>query len=45
MILLAVGGYFGVKNYINKDLENQKQELQETIKKYGYVEKENVTIF
>ena len=44
VILLAVGGYFGVKNYLNKDLENQKQELQETIKKYGYVEKENVTI-
>lgn len=42
VILLAVGSYLGVKNYLNKDLKNKKQDLQETIEKYGYVEKENV---
>ncbi len=43
VIILAVGGCLGVKIYLDKDLESQKQKLQETIEKYGYVEKENVT--
>lgn len=44
VILLAVVCYFGVKIYLNKDLENKKQDLQDTINKYGYVEKEDVSV-
>ena len=44
VILLAVVCYFGVKVYLDKDLENKKQDLQDTINKYGYVEKENVSV-
>lgn len=44
VILLAVLCYFGVKIYLDKDLENKKQDLQDTINKYGYVEKENVSV-
>ena len=44
VILLAVGGCIAVKIYLNKDLEKQKQNLQETVEKYGYVEKENVAV-
>lgn len=44
VILLAVVCYFGVKVYLDKDLENKKQNLQDTINKYGYVEKENVSV-
>lgn len=43
IIILCVGGYFGVKYFLDKDLENQKQELQNTINKYGTVEKETVS--
>ena len=42
VILASVGAYLGVKCYLDRDLENQKKELQDTIEKYGYVEKENV---
>jgi len=42
VIIIAVGGYFGVKYFLDKDLEKAKQELQETIEKYGYVEKESI---
>ena len=43
VIVLCIGGYFGVKYFLDKDLENQKQELQDTINKYGAVEKESVS--
>lgn len=43
IIILCIGGYFGFKYFLDKDLENQKQELQETINKYGTVEKETVS--
>lgn len=43
IIILCVGVYFGVRFFLDKDLENQKQELQETINKYGTVEKESVS--
>lgn len=39
---LAIISYFGISYYLDKDLEKAKNELQETIEKYGYVEKENV---
>lgn len=43
VLILCVGIVFGVKYFLDKDLENQKQELQETINKYGTVEKANVS--
>ncbi len=45
MIILAIVISLGVKLYLNKDLENQRQKLQETQeKKYGWVEKETVDV-
>lgn len=41
-VALAIISYFGISYYLDKDLEKAKNELQETIEKYGYVEKENV---
>lgn len=35
MIILAIVISLGVKLYFNKDLENQRQKLQETQEKYG----------
>ena len=43
IIILCVGIYFGVRFFLDKDLENQKQELQETIDKYGTVEQETIS--
>lgn len=34
--------YFRVKYFLKTDLEDQKNKLEETIKKYGTVEKENI---
>lgn len=42
VVVLAIISYFGINYYLKKDLENAKNELQQTIEKYGYVEKENV---
>ena len=42
MIILAIVISLGVKLYLNKDLENQRQKLQETQEKYGWDEKETV---
>ena len=39
MIILAIVISLGVKLYLNKDLENQRQKLQETQEKYGWVER------
>lgn len=44
MIILAIVISLGVKLYLNKDLENQRQKLQETQEKYGWVEKETVNV-
>lgn len=44
MIILAIVIPLGVKLYLNKDLENQKQKLQDTQEKYGWVEKETVDV-
>lgn len=44
MIILAIVIFLGVKLYLNKDLENQRQKLQETQEKYGWVEKETVDV-
>ena len=44
VIVLSIGGYFGVKYYLDKDLEKAEQELQKTIEKYGIVERESVKI-
>lgn len=42
VVVLAIISYFGINYYLKKDLEKAKNELQQTIEKYGYVEKENV---
>lgn len=44
MIILAIVISLGIKLYLNKDLENQRQKLQETQEKYGWVEKETVDV-
>ena len=44
MIILAIVISLGVKLYLNKDLENQRQKLQGTQEKYGWVEKETVDV-
>ena len=44
MIILAIVISLGVKLYLNKDLENQRQKLQETQERYGWVEKETVDV-
>ena len=44
MIILAIVISLGVKLYLNQDLENQRQKLQETQEKYGWVEKETVDV-
>ena len=44
MIILAIVISLGVKLYLNKDLEKQRQKLQETQEKYGWVEKETVDV-
>lgn len=43
-IVLSIGIYFSVNYLLNADLKKQEQELEDTIKKYGYVEKESVSI-
>lgn len=42
IVVFTILGYFGIKYYLDRDLEKTKNGLKETIKKYGYVEKENV---
>lgn len=44
VVLVLGGGYLGLKFYLNKDLEKQKESLNNTILKYGSVEKETVEI-
>lgn len=41
-IAICLGVTFGVKCFLNKDIENQKDKPEETINKYGTVEKENI---
>lgn len=42
LIILSVGIYFGVNYFLNKDLEEQKQQLNDMVAEYGLIEKENV---
>lgn len=44
LILLSIGIFVGVKIYLDKDLDKQKEELNKTFEKYGTVEKENVEL-
>ena len=44
LILLSIGIFVGVKIYLDKDLDKQKEELNNTIEKYGTVEKETVEL-
>lgn len=44
IIVLSIGGYLGVKYCLDKDLEKAEQELQNTIEKYGVLERESVKI-
>ncbi len=43
LVVIAVAAFIGIKIYTDKDLEKQKQELENTIEKYGYLEQENVS--
>lgn len=40
--ILAVGIYFGVSYYLDKDIERQEQELQESVETLGTINEENV---
>ncbi len=42
LIILSVGIYFGVNYFLNKDLKEQQQKLDDMIAEYGTIEKENV---
>ena len=44
IIFVAIFTSVGVKYYLDKDIDNQKKELEKTILKYGYVEKESVSV-
>lgn len=44
LILLSIGIFVGVKTYLDKDLDKQKEELNKTFEKYGTVEKETVEV-
>ena len=40
--VLSILGYFGIKYYLDKDLEKQRQQLEDQKEKIGSVEKETV---
>lgn len=42
VVLLVVIGAISLKFVLNKDLEKQKEDLNETVEKYGSVEKETI---
>ena len=42
IILVSIVGYFVVTYFLDKDIERQEQELQNTIEKYGFVNQESV---
>lgn len=44
IIFAAILTNIGLKYYLDKDIDNQKKELEKTILKYGYVEKENISV-
>ena len=44
VILVSIGGYFAVTYFLDKDIEEQEQELQNTIEKYGTVSQETVDV-
>lgn len=43
IIILSIFISVLVKYFFNNDLNNQRKELEKTILKYGYVEKESVS--
>lgn len=42
IVVLIVGAYFGVSYFLDKDLEKQEQELQESVETLGTINEENV---
>ena len=44
IILVSVVAYFTVTYFLNKDIEKQEQELQDTIENYGTVSRETVDV-
>lgn len=44
VIVISILGYFGVKYCLDKNLEREKQELQDIIDKYGVLEKESIEV-
>lgn len=44
LILLSIGIFVEVKIYLDKDLDKQKENLNNTIEKYGTVEKETIEV-
>lgn len=44
IILVSIGGYFAVTYFLDKDIEKQEQELQNTIENYGTVSQETVDV-
>lgn len=44
IILVSIGGYFSITYFLNKDIEKQEQELQNTIENYGTVSQETVDV-
>ena len=43
LVFLGIVGYFIVDYILDKDLEEQRQQLQSLIDQYGIVEEENVS--
>lgn len=44
VVLLVIGCSIGVKIYLDKDLDKQKEDLNKTFEKYGNVKKESVEL-
>lgn len=44
VVLLVIGCSIGVKIYLDKDLDKQKEDLNKTFEKYGSVKKESVEL-
>lgn len=42
LIIVSISGYFAINYFLAKDLEKTQNELNQTVEKYGYVEKESI---
>lgn len=42
LIIVSISGYFAINYFLAKDLEKAQNELNQTVEKYGYVEKESI---